>query len=119
MSMATIVSSSTTMMRTSGIRPPLWWERDPKLGASAGRDFHRTVDLLHQAADEAQSERLRALGVEPGPESAPVVTDGEDAETIPVQLQSHVDRAPRAACKRVLERVREQLVHDQTARYGD
>src|SRR5215212_7744733 len=117
MSMATIVSSSTTRMRTSAMRPPVTWKDDAEFGAIPGRDLHRPFDLLDQAAHQAEAQRVGPFGLQALGQPAAIVPDRELADVGRRQGQTYVNGAAAGRAEGVLEGVGEELVHDQPARH--
>src|ERR1044071_3120940 len=118
MSIATIASSSTTRMRASAMRRALLAEADGEAGAAAAvLDRELPVELRDEAAHELQAERAGGGGIFVG-EADAIVAHGHAAPAVAAVGQLDDDLAAPAVGKGVLERVEQQLVHDQAARHG-
>src|SRR3989454_1255165 len=79
----------------------------------AARSPGRT-DLLGQCAHELKAECLGLAEVQAGGKADPVVLDGEPVPIL-LQAHAHADLSAAVSRKRVLQRIRHQLVDDQPA----
>src|ERR1043165_9335720 len=121
MSMATIVSSSTTSTRPSGMRA-LLREADRERRARpvlAAANRHRSVDLLDESLDELQAERRAAPERRLRREPDAVVAERERAAAVRLVPQMRGDRAVTIGGKRMFQGVGEELVHDQATGHRD
>src|ERR1051326_8385971 len=119
MSIATMASSSTTTMGGSAMRRALLAEVDREAGAAAAAlDREPPVELRDEAAHELQAERADALGNHVVGQADAVVAHRQAAPAVAAVGELHHDLAAPALGERMLERVEQQLVHDQAARHG-
>src|SRR5437868_6312101 len=115
--MATIDSSSTMRIRASAMRGLVDRERDRELRAAVVMDFVRPFDLLHQSADQLQTERaLRLARVVAGQADA-VVANRHLAHRIESSKRDY-DFAVAIIGTRMLQGIRQDFVDDEAARHG-
>src|ERR1043165_900429 len=106
------------MMRASTMGAALLPEADAEAGAAAAvLDAQLAVELRDEAAHELQAERPGRVVRRIVGQSDAVVAHGHAAPAVAAVRQLHDNLAARVVRKGVLQRVEQQLAHDQAARH--
>src|ERR1051325_1819665 len=119
MSIATIASSSTTRMRAAAPSISVALSKSNfELPARPVVDLDLAAELARERVHELEPERRGVAHVEVLREADAVVGDRERQAFGACGPKPYVYRAAAAVGEGVLERVRDQLVDDEAARYG-
>jgi hypothetical protein len=114
--------SSTMSIRVGGVRflsnlPSVIWKGHCERGAKLARERNRPPQLLSQHRDDLQAEGLRVAEIEVRGEAHPGITHTQGH--MPDFGPEHDVDVPGAAIRKgILQRVREEFVQDEPARYG-
>src|SRR5260221_2063121 len=98
----------------------LRWKIDDEAGCGLpSLDRDPSIDLLCKPVDELQPERSGAVEIKVLRQADPIVANVHADPAVSTLVETHVDLPPTIFRKGVFQRIRQQFIHDQSARDGD